>query len=106
MKLGLIVHTTDPETAWNAFRLGVYALQKGDRVSAFMLARGVECERAAAPPFNVKEQMQAFASAGGQIMACGTCLKIRNSQGSELCPLSTMRDLYELLKDADKVVTF
>ena len=43
---------------------------------------------------------------GGQILACGTCLKPRNSQGSELCPLSTMKDLYTLIGEADRVVTF
>lgn len=106
MKLGMIIHTTDPETAWNAFRLGVFALQQGDQVSAFLLAKGVECDHGTAAPFNVREQMETFVSAGGHIMACGTCLKIRNSGGSELCPLSTMRDLHELVRDSDKVVTF
>ena len=106
MKLGMIIHTLDPETAWNAFRLGVFALQQGDQVAAFLLAKGVECDKCATMPFNVRAQMEAFVSAGGRIMACGTCLKIRNSGGSELCPLSTMRDLHELVRDSDKVVTF
>lgn len=44
--------------------------------------------------------------AGGRIMACGSCLKRRESAGSELCPLSTMKDLYELVRDADRVVSF
>ncbi len=30
MKIGLIVYTTDSETAWNAFRLGVFALKQGE----------------------------------------------------------------------------
>jgi uncharacterized protein involved in oxidation of intracellular sulfur len=106
MKLGMIIHTTDPETAWNAFRLGVFALQQGDHVSVFLLAKGVECDKCTAAPFNVREQMETFVSAGGHIMACGTCLKLRNSGGSELCPLSTMRDLHELVRASDKVVTF
>ncbi len=106
MKLGVIVYTTDPETAWNAFRLGVFALQQGDRVSAFLLAKGVECDKSTAAPFNVMEQMEAFVEAGGRILACGSCLKLRNSNGSELCPLSTMQDLHELVRDSDKVVSF
>jgi sulfur relay (sulfurtransferase) complex TusBCD TusD component (DsrE family) len=28
------------------------------------------------------------------------------AEGSELCPLSTMKDLYTLIRDADRVVTF
>jgi sulfur relay (sulfurtransferase) complex TusBCD TusD component (DsrE family) len=40
------------------------------------------------------------------ILACGTCLKIRHSKGSELCPLSTMKDLYELIQESDKIISF
>ena len=32
--------------------------------------------------------------------------RLCNSQGSELCPLSTMKDLYTLIREADRVVTF
>jgi uncharacterized protein involved in oxidation of intracellular sulfur len=39
-------------------------------------------------------------------MTCGTCLKLRESARSELCPVSTMKDLYELVGDADRVVCF
>lgn len=106
MKLGLVVHTADAETAWNAFRLGVYALKQGDEVKAFLLARGVECEKLNAEPFNVPAQMQAFVDAGGRILACGSCLKVRQSSGSELCPLSTMKDLHEIVRDSDRVLSF
>lgn len=105
MKLALIVHATDPEILWNGFRLGQFALKAGDEVAAFLLARGVECGRHADPPFDVKDMMQQFADAGGRILACGTCLQLRHSQGSELCPLSTMKDLYELIRDSDRIVT-
>ncbi len=106
MKLALVIHSTEPETVWNAFRLGVFALKQGDTAKAFLLAKGVEAESLQSEKFPVKDQMQAFADAGGQILACGTCLKIRQSQGTELCPLSTMADLYELVRDSDKVLTF
>lgn len=105
MKLGLIIYSTDAETVWNGFRLGVFALKAGDQVRAFLLAKGVECERHAEAPFDVRQVMQEFVDAGGEILACGTCLKLRQSNGSELCPLSTMKDLYELVRDSDKVVS-
>lgn len=105
MKLGIIIYSTDAETVWNAFRLGVFSLKEGDKVKAFLLAKGVECENLIDDKFNVKEQMQLFVDNGGEILACGTCLKIRNSEGSELCPLSTMKDLYEVIRDSDKVVS-
>lgn len=105
MKLGIVVYSTDAESLWNAFRLGVFALEQGDRVRAFLLARGVQCEQLEAEPFNVKQMMQSFADSGGEILACGTCLKLRHSRGSELCPLSTMKDLYEMIRDSDKVIS-
>lgn len=105
MKLGIVIYSTDAEAIWNAFRLGVFALKQGDKVKAFLLAKGVECEWHVAEPFNVKKMMQTFVDECGEILACGTCLKLRNSQGNELCPLSTMRDLYEIIRDSDKVIT-
>ncbi len=106
MKLGMIIYSTDAETVWNAFRLGVFSLKEGDKVKAFLLAKGVECEKLIDDKFNVQEQMQLFVDNGGEILACGTCLKIRNSEGSELCPLSTMKDLYEIVRDSDKIISF
>lgn len=106
MKLGIVIYSTDPETVWNAFRLGVFALKQGDSVRAFLLAKGVECESLSADRFDVVAQMRALVDAGGRIQACGTCLKLRDSSGSELCPLSTMKDLYEIVRDSDKVLSF
>ena len=56
MKVGLVIHSTDVEAVWNGFRLGVFALKAGDRVKAFLLAKGVECESHTAEPFNVKHR--------------------------------------------------
>lgn len=106
MKLGIVVYSNDAETVWNAFRLGMFALKKGDTVRAFLLGKGVECESIDTEKFAVTDQMKSFASAGGKILACGTCLKIRHSEGSEMCPLSTMGDLYEIVQESDKVLTF
>ena len=106
MKLGIVIYSTDAETVWNAFRLGVFALKEGDAENVFLLASGVECESLDTERFSVTGQMKELVEKGGKILACGTCLKIRNSEGTELCPLSTMKDLYELVRDSDKVVTF
>jgi uncharacterized protein involved in oxidation of intracellular sulfur len=106
MKLGIVVYSSDAETAWNAFRFGSFALKQGDVVRVFLLGKGVECESLDTEQFPVSDQMQAFVNAGGTILACGTCLKLRHSEGSELCPLSTLQDLYELVRDSDRVVSF
>lgn len=106
MKLGIIIYSNDPETVWNGFRLGVFALKQSDEVRVFLLAKGVECESLDTDKFNVTAEMNTFVQSGGEILACGTCLKLRNSEGSEMCPLSTMEDLYTLIKSSDKVVSF
>jgi sulfur relay (sulfurtransferase) complex TusBCD TusD component (DsrE family) len=106
MKIGIVIYSNDAETVWNAFRYGNYALGEGDVVKAFLLAKGVECESIDTDEFKVTEQMRTFVDNGGAILACGTCLKIRHSKGSEMCPLSSMKDLYEIVKESDRVVTF
>ena len=105
MKLGIIISQTDSETVWNAYRIGTFALEHGDSVRTFLLGRGVESE-AEHPKFNVKEQVQKYIQKGGQIYACGTCMKSRQMDSTDTCPLSTMKDLYDIIKDSDKVLTF
>ena len=106
MKLAIVISTSDPETAFNALRLGNFAAGEGDRVGVFLLGKGVELDQIDDAQFNVREQAQELLEAGGKILACGTCLKLRDSEGSEMCPLSTMGDLYELIRDAERVLTF
>ena len=105
MKLGIVIYSDEPETVWNAFRLANFSLKEKDEVKVFLLAKGVECESINTDKFKVTEQMQLFIDNGGEILACGTCLKIRNSNGSEMCPLSTMKDLYQLIKESDRIIT-
>lgn len=105
MKLGVIIYSNDSETVWNAFRLGIFALKEGDAVKVFLLAKGVECESIDTDKFRVTEKIKEFIDNGGEILACGSCLEIRNSEGSETCPLSTMKDLYDMIKDSDRIVS-
>lgn len=106
MKLGIIISETEPETVFNALRLANYSLQQGDSVRIFLLGKGVELDKINNAMFNVREQAQAVLDAGGELLACGTCLKLREAEGSEICPLSTLNDLYEVVRDSDRVVTF
>ncbi len=106
MKLGMVVYSNEPETVFNAFRLGVFSLGKGDVVKIFLLAKGVESETLNDDKFKVSEQMQSFVDAGGEIFACGTCLKLRKSNSSDMCPVSTLDDLHQIISQSDKVLTF
>jgi uncharacterized protein involved in oxidation of intracellular sulfur len=106
LKLGIVLTTADPETVFNVFRLANYSADNGDSVSVFLLGRGVDLDQIHDAKFDAQSHARTFLGKGGKIMACGTCLKIRNSGGSELCPLSTLKDLHALVRDSDRVVTF
>ena len=106
MKLGIVIYSNDAETVWNALRLGTFSLKQKDAVKVFMLGKGVECESIDTEKFKVTEQIKLFIENGGNVLACGSCLEIRNSRGSEMCPISTMKDLYDMIKESDKVLTF
>ncbi len=105
MKLGMVITRTDPETVFNALRLASYSLAQGDQVRIFLSGKGVEIDRIEDPEFDVKGEAQKVLDAGGEFLACGTCLKLRNSEGSDVCPLSTLKDHYEVVRDSDKLVT-
>lgn len=106
MKWAMVISSNDPETVWNAFRLGNFALARSDEVRVFLLGKGVECEGLDTECFTIGAAMQELIARGGRIDACATCLKLRNAGASEACALSTMQDLYELTRDADRVLTF
>jgi len=106
VKIGIIIYSNDPESVWNAFRLGNYAIKEGDEVKAFLSGKGVESESIDTEAFNVTEQMRSFVEGGGAVFASGTCLKIRQSTGTETYPMSTLADLYEIVEESDKIITF
>ncbi len=103
--LGIVLETSDPERAWNAFRLGITALEDEKEVSVFLLGEGVEAEKITDDQFDVRDRMEVFADTGGELLACGTCLEIRDSDESEVCPISTMGDLLDVVTTSDQVLT-
>ena len=105
MKLGIIISTSEPEIVWNAYRLANFALNERNKVKVFLLAKGVESE-AGSEKYNVKKQISQFIAKGEQIYACGTCMKSRQMDSRDTCPLSSMKDLYQIVKDSDRVLTF
>jgi uncharacterized protein involved in oxidation of intracellular sulfur len=105
MRLGIIINTNNPETVWNALRLGNAALDSGHNVSVFLMGAGVEAEEIQSENFNVAEVLDKFTRGKGNLLACGTCLKVRQ-QESGVCPVSTMPQLVKLIENSDKVVTF
>jgi uncharacterized protein involved in oxidation of intracellular sulfur len=106
MKLGIILETKEYEKAWNAFRFGVTAQKVGHEVKLFLMGEAVECEGLTHEKYNVDEQLKAFLNVGGELLACGTCLKSRQLEDDTTCPISTMVDCVNMVVWADKTVTF
>lgn len=106
MKIGIIIETKEFEKAWNAFRFAVTALKQGHETKVFLMGEAVECEGLTHDKYNVDEQLRLYSSLGGEILACGTCLKSRQLDDSTSCPISTMVDCLNVVIWADKMVTF
>jgi hypothetical protein len=102
----MIITQTDPETVFNALRLTLYGLERGDSIRIFLSGKGVDIERINDSSFDVKTMARKVIDAGGQFLAYGACLKLRNSTGSEICPPSTLKDQYEIVRKSDKVPVF
>ena len=106
MKIGIIIETKELEKAWNAFRFATTAKKQEHEVKVFLMGEAGECEGLTHEKFNVDEQLKAFVNLGGEILACGTCLKSRQIESTEACPISTMIDCVNVVVWADKTVTF
>lgn len=106
MKIAIILETKELEKAWNAFRFAVTAKKQGHETKVFLMGEAVECEGLTHEKYNVDEQLKNFVNVGGEILACGTCLKSRQLDSTEACPISTMVDCVNLVIWADKTVTF
>ena len=106
MKIGVIISSNDAETCWNALRYANFCLEQKDEVKVFFIGKGVEYQKASTDKFNTVEQADKFLRSAGKIYACGTCIKSRDQGSSEMCPISTMKDMHEIVKESDKVVTF
>ena len=106
MKIGVIISTNDAETCWNALRYANFALGQRDNVKIFFIGKGVEYQQVSTEKFNAIEQANAFVKSGGTIYACGTCITSREQESTDLCPISTMKDMYAIVNNSDKIITF
>ena len=106
MKLALILSSKVAETNWNALRIANLALSKGDTVTVFLVGEGVEYMAHSSDQFDIKKQLGKYLESGGTLVACGTCLAIRKQESTQECPAGGIEDLYNLIADSDKVLTF
>jgi len=98
ISIGIIIYSNDSETVWNALRLANYAKRAGDTVSVFLLGKGVELDNLVKENKDVKEQSELFLNNGGSILGCGTCLRSRKMDTPKVCKISSLKDLYEIIR--------
>ncbi len=106
MKLGIIVYSGEPETVWNAFRFANFALDMSDEVTVFMLGQGVDCDKLDTDKFKVSEKIKSFFEAGGKGWVCSTCLEIHKREAPKMFTLATLKNLYDIVRQSDKILTF
>jgi len=106
MKIGILIETNEPEKAWNGVRFANTALKMGHEVKIFLMSAGVEIESITHEKYNAKKQIDEFVQNNGIVLACGTCIKSRGEEITDVCPISTMVDCLNMVEWADKVITF
>jgi hypothetical protein len=104
--IGIVIYSNDVETVWNAVRFANFSKNQGDTVSIFLLGKGVELDNLVKSDNNIKEQTDAFLGAGGTILGCGTCLQSRKNNDPKVCKFSSMKDMYDLVRNNKIVMTF
>jgi uncharacterized protein involved in oxidation of intracellular sulfur len=111
MKIAIIIYSNDSETAWNAFRFANTSRSFDNDVNVFLLGKGVEVAMISTLQYDVLEQLRLFQSNGGRIMGCGVCCESRKTEMPFLleelkCDMGSMKQLYGLVAEADKILTF
>ncbi len=106
MKIGILLSSNDPETSWNAFRFANTARDAGNDVRVFLMGKGVEAVALRDAAFDVGKQIHRFRTKGGEVLACGTCLKLRKQDAGSSCSPSTMRTFLDIVVSVDRLVSF
>lgn len=111
MRVLCIIYSNDPETVWNAFRFANSALAYENQVDVFLVGKGVESAGISTLQFDVQEQMNLYRENGGRMTGCGVCCETRKDEMPFLqdqlkCEMGSMQQLYVLVAEAEKVLTF
>jgi len=106
MQVGIVICTNDSEAMWNAFRFANFTQAMGEEVRMFLIAKGVEWASLDTDTFKVSEQVQEFLKGQGKVFICGTCLEIHELNAPETFTVATLKELYDIVAESDKVITF
>lgn len=111
MKITIIIATNDPETVWNALRFANTSTIYENTVTIFLLGKGVEALSVSTLTYDIVEQYDLLQEQGGNVIGCGVCCETREDEmpgikDSLNCEIGSMQQLYQVVADADKVLTF
>jgi len=106
MKIGIVLNSKDPETAWNACRFGLTAILDGHEPTMFLIGFGVEIEDIHSEKFDAPSVLKDYLENGGQILVCGSCLNVRGMENTVSDKKNVINDLVALVADSDKIITF
>jgi len=111
MNYAVIISSNEAETVWNAFRFANTCLAYGNKVTVFLLGKGVEALTISTLSFDVVEQIDLFRDSEGKMIGCGVCCEIRedeipNIKESLNCEIGSMQQLYQVVDEADKILNF
>jgi uncharacterized protein involved in oxidation of intracellular sulfur len=107
--IGIIIFSSDAETVYNALRLAIYSQSKGDSVVIFVTGKGLDAYMKENDPngtFNVQALSDRFLAKGGSIYACATCAKSRHTEEVKSCTITSIADMYEIIRKSKKVISF
>ena len=104
--IGIVISSGDPETVWNGLRLAIAAQSKGDTVVIFVIGKAEDVFMNDSSKFDIPKTSQQFVGNGGDIYACATCAKMRHTENVQMCTITSIFDLYEIIKRSRKVVSF
>ena len=115
MKVLLLVENPPygSEGPYNALRLADALLERGEWEDLFFVGDGVHAARTGQDPsgaaVSVEGQLRGVLERGAEVMLCGTCCRSRGQALEHVVEgarIGTIRELADLVADADKVVTF
>jgi tRNA 2-thiouridine synthesizing protein D len=104
--IGIIISSGDAETVWNALRLATFSQSKGDSVVIFIVGKALDVYMHDTSKFKIDELCHTFMYNGGDVYACATCAKQRHTENVPSCTITSIVDMYEIIKRSKKVLTF
>ncbi len=105
MKIALIICQDIPEVLWNSFRLANMMLEGMEDVSIFLNGPSVKYEELDSEKFPLKKLAKTFTLSEGQLFAWGKLIDLHGvKEGYH--KKGTQKDLYNLIKESDKIITF